>query len=323
MPAEAPVLITGAAGFIGSHLAEALLAGGGRVVGLDCFDEFYDPAVKRENAERLARAGGGRFTMIEADVRDARALGRVFDEHRPGSVVHLAARAGVRPSIADPALYADVNVTGTARALAAAQRAGCRRIVVASSSSVYGGNTKVPFAEDDDVSRPISPYAATKRACELLARTHHHLTGASVACLRFFTCYGPRQRPDLAIHSFMRRIARGEPVPVFGDGSTSRDYTFIRDIVAGVTAALERIEAHGFRVWNLGSSAPVRLDEMVESVARVVGRRPVIDRREPQPGDAPHTFADLTRSRAELGYEPSTPFEDGLAAQWAWLRDRL
>jgi len=316
-------LVTGVAGFIGSHVAEALLARGESVIGVDSFDSYYDPAVKRANVAEVARAGGDRFTLVEADIRDEAAMARAFTHYRPDSLVHLAARAGVRPSIADPALYADVNVVGTARLLAAAERAGRRRLVLASSSSVYGGNTKLPFAEADDVSRPISPYAATKRACELLAHAHQHLTGASVACLRFFTCYGPRQRPDLAIHKFMRMVHAGEPIPVFGDGSSSRDYTYIDDIVAGVLAALDRIDGRGYRIWNLGSSEPVRLSTMIEAAGAVVGKTPIIDRRPTQPGDAPHTYADLTRAGAELGYQPSTRFEDGLRAQWEWLKPRL
>lgn len=327
---DSVVLVTGAAGFIGSHVAEALLARGQRVVGIDNFDSYYDAAIKRGNVaaiERRAALTGGtpapsrraNFTLVEADIRDESAMGDVFAAHRPSTLVHLAARAGVRPSIIDPALYADVNVVGTARLLSAAERAGCGRIIIASSSSVYGGNTKIPFAETDDVSAPISPYAATKRACELLAHAHHHLTGASIACLRFFTCFGPRQRPDLAIHSFMRRIAQGEPIPVFGAGDSSRDYTFIDDIVSGVLAATERTDEFGFRIWNLGSSEPIRLSEMIDTIARVVGRAPVLDRKPPQPGDAPHTFADLTRSKAELRYSPSTAFEEGVRRQWEWM----
>ena len=314
--AQTTTLITGAAGFIGSHIARALLARGERVVGLDSFDDFYDPAIKRDRTAALAAVGGDRFTLIEADVRDEAAVERAYAEHGVGSTIHLAARAGVRPSIANPALYASVNVTGTAVMLEAARKAHPEGpFLLASSSSVYGNNKKVPFAEGDDVEAPISPYAATKRSAELLARTCHELYGMPTACLRFFTVYGPGQRPDLAIAKFMRLIHAGEPIPVFGDGSMQRDYTYIDDVVGGVLAARDRIGAHGYRIWNLGSDRPVRLDELIGMIGRVVGREPMIDRRPVPPGDVVRTCADLTRSRAELGYEPATGFEDGLGRQ--------
>jgi UDP-glucuronate 4-epimerase len=319
-------LVTGAAGFIGSHVSQALLARGGanaRVVGLDNFDSFYAEPIKRDNIAQIERGAGGRFTLVQGDLRDAGALEQLFSEHKPDTVIHLAARAGVRPSIADPALYADVNVLGTTRLLLAAENAGCKRLVLASSSSVYGGNTKLPFSETDDVNEPISPYAATKRACELLAHTHHHLYGASVACLRFFTVYGPCQRPDLAISKFMKRIAAGEPIPFFGAGDSSRDYTFIEDIVSGVLAAVDHIDTHGYRIWNLGSSSPISLTEMIDAVAAIVGCDAIIDRKPTQPGDAPHTFADVSRSHEELGYAPAMKFHDGLKQQWDWLKPSL
>lgn len=321
-------VVTGAAGFIGSSVAMALLQRGWRVVGIDNFDPFYSPEVKRANAAACAAAatvsgGGGRageFELVELDICDAGAMIAAVGEASPELVIHLAAKAGVRPSIEDPVGYARSNVLGTAIVLEACQRAGAQRIVCASSSSVYGDNEKIPFAEADEVSRPISPYASTKAACELIAHAHHALHGQPVAMLRFFTVFGPRQRPDLAISRFMGLIAAGEPVPMFGDGSTSRDYTFIDDIVVGILAAAEAIERRGFRVWNLGSDTPVRLDEMIEQVARVVGKPPLIERRPRQPGDVERTWADLTRSRAELGYAPSTTFADGLRAQWEWMR---
>ena len=315
------VLVTGAAGFIGSHVAQALAARGGRVVGVDNFDSYYDESIKRNNIAQIEHAAGDRFGLIEMDIRDADALKNAFERCRPDTVIHLAARAGVRPSIERPALYADVNVVGTMRLMQSASDSGCRRLILASSSSVYGGNTKLPFSEEDDVSAPISPYAATKRATELLAHAHHHLTGASIACLRFFTCYGPRQRPDLAIHKFLRLVAAGEPIPVFGAGDSSRDYTYIDDIVAGALSAMERVDDAGYRIWNLGSSEPITLTTMIDTIARVVGREAIIDRKPTQPGDAPHTFADLARSTAELGYAPTTSFADGVAAQWRWLKD--
>lgn len=322
-PASGAVLVTGAAGFIGSHVCEALLKRGQRVVGIDNLDPYYDVNLKQRNLDDINRTAGAfknRFEFVEADICDEPAVRRAFVESRPAAVIHLAAKAGVRPSIADPVAYARANVLGTSVILEESRRSGCERFVMASSSSVYGNNPKVPFAEDDDVSRPISPYAATKRACELIGHTHWALTKTPVACLRFFTVYGPRQRPDLAIRSFMERIARGEEISMFGDGSTSRDYTFIDDITAGVLGALDRIDRHGFRVWNLGGSEPVALREMISTIERVVGKQARIRPAKAQPGDVERTFADLTRSREELGYAPRTRFEAGVARQWEWSR---
>jgi UDP-glucuronate 4-epimerase len=316
------ILLTGAAGFIGSHTAERLLGAGCTVIGVDNFDRFYDPAIKRRNLAEVSRhPSAARFTLIEADLCDADAMAAIFDAHRPTGVIHLAARAGVRPSIEQPALYAHVNVEGTTVMLEAARRtAECARFVMASSSSVYGNNPKVPFAETDDVNAPISPYAATKRSCELIAHTYSHLYKLPVASLRFFTVFGPRQRPDLAIGKFIRLVSRGEPIPFFGDGSTSRDYTFIEDIVTGVLGAYDRIPHHGYRIWNLGGSDPVTLREMVDAIGRVVGKAPNIQPLPLQPGDVERTFADLSRSTAELGFRPTTAFEDGVRRQWEWFR---
>lgn len=316
----ATIAVTGAAGFIGSHLAGALLARGHRVVGIDNFDPFYDRSLKEENVRGLASGGG--FTLAEGDICDSAWLSRLLARERPEGVVHLAAKAGVRPSVEDPVGYARANVLGTASVLEAARAAGVSRLVVASSSSVYGNNPKTPFAEDDAVDAPISPYAATKRACELQCFTHHHLTGTPTCCLRFFTVYGPRQRPDLAIGSFMRRLAAGETLSVYGDGSTSRDYTYIDDIVAGVISAYERIPRFGYRVWNLGSDHPVRLDELIAAIGGVVGVEPRITHTPPLAGDVERTWADLTRSRAELGYDPKTPVRTGIERQFAWMRGR-
>ena len=322
------VLVTGAAGFIGSHTSEALLVRGadsiGKVIGVDNFDPFYDEAIKRANLDEITKSDtDNRFVFEQTDIRDRDAIESVFRKHKPTSVIHLAARAGVRPSIEDPAGYARVNVEGTTNILECSRIAGSARVVVASSSSVYGNASRVPFSEDDDISKPISPYAATKCATEGLCHAHHYLYGVPVACLRFFTVFGPRQRPDLAISKFFRLIDQGEAIPMFGNGATSRDYTFIEDIVSGVLASMDRIDEHGFRVWNLGGSSPVTLDEMIASVARTVGKEAIIDHQPSQMGDVERTFADLTRSKADLGYEPQTTFEEGLARQWAWYSQRI
>ncbi|GJQ29510.1 MAG: epimerase [Phycisphaerae bacterium] len=316
MPELRPILVTGAAGFIGSHVCQALLARGNRVVGVDNFDPFYPKADK----ERNLREVGPALTFEPGDITDAPAMDALFARHHPVGVIHLAAKAGVRPSIADPVGYAHTNITGTAVMQHAAARAGCERLVVASSSSVYGNSPEAPFRETQDVSRPISPYAASKCATELLGHTHHALTGMPTAELRFFTVFGPRQRPDLAIAKFLAAVRDGRPVTLFGDGSMSRDYTFIDDIVAGVLAAYDRIPQHGYRVWNLGGNRPVALGEMLATIERVVGKKADIRREPMQPGDVDRTWADLTRAAAELGYQPRTPFEAGVTRQWAWVR---
>ncbi len=313
------MLITGAAGFIGSHLVERFHSRGFRVIGLDNFDPFYPRTTKERTVAHLRERCPG-FVMVEGDITDAPALRRLFAEHRPETVVHMAAKAGVRPSIEDPAGYSHANVTGTACVLAEASRAGAARVVVASSSSVYGNCPSVPFAETMDVSEPVSPYAATKRACELIGYTHWTLTRTPVAMLRFFTVFGPRQRPDLAIAKFMARISRGEEIEQFGDGSMSRDFTFVGDVVDGVLAACERIDAHGYRVWNLGHNHPVALRDMIHAISRVVGREARVRTVERPPGDVDRTWADLSRAEKELGYRPRVSFEEGLKRQWEWLR---
>ncbi len=321
MSIDRTILVTGAAGFIGSHTCEALLARGDRVVGLDNFDPFYDPRLKHRNLDAVrAAARPGAFEFVEGDICDDALVRSLLGRTRPTGVIHLAAKAGVRPSIADPAGYARANVLGTSVMLEESRRAGVGRFVMASSSSVYGNHPKAPFAETDDVSAPISPYAATKRACELLGHTHWHLTKMPTGCLRFFTVFGPRQRPDLAISLFLRRISRGETIQVFGDGSTSRDYTFIADIVRGILAAHDRVDRFGFRIWNLGHNEPVTLGDMVATIARTVGKPANITRAPAQPGDVERTWADLTRSSAELDYHPATPFAEGVARHWEWLR---
>lgn len=317
------VLVTGAAGFIGSHLAEALLARGHDVIAIDNLDPFYDEHRKRENlsaVEQAANSHGRSFSFVEGDVAEPGVVAGALRAHRCETIVHLAAKAGVRPSLADPTGYARANVVGTTAVLEAASAAGVARVVAASSSSVYGNNTKVPFSETDDVNAPISPYAATKRSCEIIASAHHDATGLPIAMLRFFTVFGPRQRPDLAISLFLRKVGAGETIRMFGDGSTSRDYTFVEDIVGGILLAIDRVDDHGFRVWNLGHDEPVRLDEMIATVGAVTGREPVIERTGMQPGDVDRTWADLSRSRAELGYAPTTSLREGMARQWDWMQ---
>ena len=309
------ILVTGGAGFIGSHLAERLLADGRDVVVLDNFDPFYAEADKLRN---LARASASRgFQLVRGDLRNQAELDAAFDARPVSAVVHLAARAGVRPSIEDPMLYASVNLDGTVRLLEACRRRGIDRFVFGSSSSVYGNNVKVPFAEDDPVDHPISPYAATKRAGELLAHTYHHLFEMKVACLRFFTVFGPRQRPDLAIRKFATLLAAGKPLPVFGDGSSGRDYTFVDDIVDGIVRALDR--ASGFHIWNLGGSHPVLLNDLIAKLARGLARTPELSRLPQQAGDVDRTWADVSRAKRELDWEPVTGFDAGLDSFLKWF----
>ena len=316
--ATRPILVTGAAGFLGSHVCEALVRRGHRVVGIDNFDPFYPRTTKERNLAEARRAGA--FAFFEADLCDHEHTLREFRRLRPQGVIHLAAKAGVRPSIADPVGFMRANVLGTQVVLDAAREAGCRRAVLASSSSVYGNAKVVPFSEEHAVDSPISPYAASKRACELLACTHHTLTKMPTACLRFFTVYGPRQRPDLAVSLFLGKVARGEVIEMFGDGTSSRDYTYCDDIVSGVLAAWDRIDAHGYRVWNLGNSSPVTLPEMIATIGRVTGREPKVSRKPMQAGDVERTYADIARSKRELAYEPRTAFEEGVRKQWEWMR---
>lgn len=317
------VLVTGGAGFIGSHLVDRLLARGDAVVCLDDFDDYYDPAIKRANLTAAQQQPA--FRLVEGDILDPQALAAAFAEP-PDVVVHLAARAGVRPSLADPRLYYRVNCEGTAALLETCREAGVHRFVFASSSSVYGGNTKVPFHEDDPVDHPVSPYAATKRAGELLCHTYHHLYGFEAVALRFFTVYGPRQRPEMAIHKFARLISEGQPIPVFGSLESSRDYTYVDDIIAGVVHAVERTFERPpgvrsrFRIYNLGESRTVPLGELVTLIGQALGVTPRVDRRPAQPGDVAATFADVTRARTELGYDPNVPIEEGLRRFAAWFR---
>jgi UDP-glucuronate 4-epimerase len=313
------VLVTGAAGFIGSHLGEALTARGDTVVGIDNFDPFYPRPDKERNLRKL-RAHPA-FSFHTLDILDADGLARLLT--RETVIVHLAARPGVRPSLADPAGYARVNVEGTTAILRAARDVGVTRIVFGSSSSVYGDDTPAPFREDATALQPLSPYAATKRGGELMLAAMAPLYGFRAAALRFFTVYGPRQRPDLAIHAFARRILAGEPITLFGDGSQSRDYTYCDDIVAGIIAALDwTAEAPvGLEIFNLGGNEPIPLRDMVAELGRALGREPKVAWAAMQPGDVQHTCADLTKSERMLGYHPRTSFSEGLRRFALWLED--
>jgi len=312
----ASILITGGAGFIGSHLTEALVRDGREVVVLDNFDDFYLPDVKRRNLEPMKGRPG--FILVEGDIRDEAIVEKVFATHPISVVVHLAARAGVRPSIEQPVLYADVNVTGTSVLLEACRRHGIAKFIFGSSSSVYGNNSKLPFSEKDEVDRPISPYAATKRAGELLCATYHELYRLNIFALRFFTVYGPRQRPEMAIHKFTRLIDRGLPVPRFGDGSTRRDYTYISDIVNGVLRAIERVQ--GFEIINLGGSVTTRLDELIGHLERHLNQKAIVESEPAQPGDVVATYADVEKARRLLGFEPEVRPDEGIGRFVDWYR---
>ncbi|MBV9126883.1 MAG: SDR family NAD(P)-dependent oxidoreductase [Verrucomicrobia bacterium] len=312
-------LVTGGAGFIGSHLVERLLADGHAVAVLDDFNDFYAPAIKHANLAAAREAG---VTLHTADLRDADAVARVIGGGKFDAIVHLAARAGVRPSIQQPRLYVDTNVVGTLNVLEAARAAGVRRVVFASSSSVYGLCQESPFREDFALLQTISPYAATKLAGEHLCSNYAHLFAMRIVALRFFTVYGPRQRPDLAIHQFTRRIARGEPIQQFGDGSTRRDYTYIDDILQGVLGALDLVNAGDdpfFDIFNLGESATTPLRDLIRQIETALGKKARIEQLPEQPGDVPHTCADISKARAQLGYRPQTPLEAGIPRFVEWF----
>ena len=321
------VLVTGCAGFIGSHVCEALLLRGVDVAGVDDLDEYYDVAMKHDNLAQLraaAASGGARFCFVKADVCDEKAVAAAFSEHAPQAVVHMAALAGVRSSVKHPARYARVNVEGTVTLLEACRKNAVRRFVYASSSSVYGNAEKVPTAEEDRTDRPLSPYAATKKAAELMCRAYCELWGMRAACLRFFTVYGERQRPDLAIHKFARLMLAGMEIPVFGPGDTARDYTYIADAARGVMSALDWTAAPGgaFEVFNLGSGRPVALNDMITVLEGALGTVARVARLPLQSTDPRVTFADISKARRVLGYEPSTPFEEGIERFVAWALSR-
>jgi len=309
------ILVTGGAGFIGSHLVERLLAEGHAVAVLDDFNDFYDPAIKRANVAAFA----GQVAIYEADLRDGAAVTRIVGEQRPEAIIHLAARAGVRPSIKDPQLYIDTNITGTWHLLEAARRHQVPRFISASSSSVYGVIKTAPFSEDMLIDQTISPYAATKMATEQFCSNYSHLYGLRTISLRFFTVYGPRQRPDLAIHSFTRAIDEGRPIQQFGDGSTRRDYTYIDDILQGVTACLG-YAGEKCDVFNLGESQTTTLRDLIATIERALGKKAVIEQLPEQPGDVPLTYANIDKARRLLGYAPTTQIAEGIPKFVEWYR---
>jgi len=312
------ILITGGAGFIGSHLAENLLLEGKfNLAIIDDLNDFYSPLLKRHNLATLATIG--KFLFFQVDIRSPEALALAFSEFCPDIIVHLAARAGVRPSLEEPLLYSETNVNGTLNLLELARRYKIRRFIFGSSSSVYGINSKIPFSEDDKIQQTISPYAATKAAGEHLCHTYSHLYGIRTICLRFFTVYGPRQRPDLAICKFSRMICEGKPIPVFGDGTTRRDYTYVDDIIQGVRAAID-YESTDFEIFNLGESQTVDLNRLISLLEENLGQEAIIERLPMQPGDVPVTFADISKARSLLGYNPQTKIDDGIPKFAEWFK---
>ncbi len=312
---EKKILVTGGAGFIGSHTVQRLLKEGWNVTILDEFNTFYDPAIKRANVETFE--GGAR--VVEGDIRDRDLVDRLFEESKFDAVIHLAARAGVRPSIDEPELYISTNINGTFNLLEASRKTGVPKFLFASSSSVYGVNKKVPFAETDPILSTISPYAATKMAGEQLCSNYHHLYGIKIMSLRFFTVYGPRQRPDLAISKFVRLIENGQPIDQYGNGNTGRDYTFIKDIVSGIFGSLH-YEDTGFEIFNLGGSESIKLHELISVVEEAVGKKAQINVLPEQPGDVPLTSADVSKAKRLLGYEPTTPIREGVPKFVEWYR---
>lgn len=319
---EETYLLTGCAGFIGSHLTEALLEQGKAVVGIDNFCDFYSPEIKRQNIAKALE--NSNFSLCEIDIRDKKSLTQVFEIHKPTRVIHLAAMAGVRPSIAQPELYTEVNILGTLNILELMKAFNVKKFVFASSSSVYGNNEKVPFAETDNVDRAISPYAATKKAGEVIAHTYHHLYDMDMALLRFFTVYGERQRPDLAIHKFTQMICEGQSIPFYGDGTTRRDYTYIKDIVAGILQALAHVENHEkvYEILNLGESRTISLQQMVATIENTLNKKAKINRQLMQPGDVSQTYADISKAKKVIGYNPQTDFEEGIDKFVKWFQNK-
>lgn len=311
------VLVTGGAGFIGSHLISALLHDGCEVVCIDDFNDFYDPHIKRQNIQPFLSQKT--FTLKEGDIRDKDFVEDVFSRHTFDHTIHLAARAGVRPSLENPALYVDVNIIGTYVLLEIVKKYSVKKVIFASSSSVYGNNTKVPFAEDDPVDFPISPYAVTKKTCELLCHTFHYLYAIDILCLRFFTVYGPRQRPEMAIHQCIDNSFNDHPMEMFGNGLTSRDYTYIDDIVRGICLAMEC--RRSYEIINLGNSHPIQLLDLIRCVERHTKKPVQLVRRPKQPGDVERTYADIAKARRLLGWKPSVDIEEGIRRTVKWYKE--
>jgi UDP-glucuronate 4-epimerase len=312
------ILVTGGAGFIGSHLCERLLSDRVKVICLDNFDSFYDPKIKIKNVEGVKKKFPEQFELVTGDIRNPEHLQETFRKDQIDLVVHLAARAGVRPSISDPLLYQDVNIRGTIVLLESCKAYGIKNFIFASSSSVYGENQRVPFTEEDLDIQPISPYGATKRAGELLCYSYHHLYGMNIACLRFFTAYGPRQRPEMAIHKFTRLIDRGEKIPIYGDGSSRRDYTYIDDLIDGILAVIRYHK--GFEIYNLGESQTTSLRELIRLIEEAFDKKATIEMLEPQPGDVSVTYADITKAKRMLKYQPGVKMEEGIKRFVDWYK---
>lgn len=314
------ILVTGGAGFIGSHLCERLLKEGHVVICLDNFDSYYDPNLKIRNVEEISQKYPGLFTVTRGDIRNRDHLTDLFKKSQVDAVFHLAARAGVRPSIADPLLYEDVNLRGTTMLLDACKEFKIHHFIFASSSSVYGENQRVPFSEKDLDIQPISPYGATKRAGELLCFSYHHLFKMNIACLRIFTAYGPRQRPEMAIHKFTSLINQGKEIPMYGDGSSKRDYTYIDDLIEGMMAVLQRHQ--GYEIYNLGESQTTSLKELIGMISSELGKKAKIKAMDPQPGDVSITYADITKAKQLLNYQPRVKMEEGIKRFVEWYRQR-
>lgn len=326
------ILVTGGAGFIGSNLVDNLiLEKDNKIIIIDNFNDFYNPNIKESNINEIKEnmkknnIEENRLVVYRVDIRDKSKINKIFDKEDINLVIHLAAMAGVRPSIEQPELYYDVNINGTLNLLEACKRNNIRKFILASSSSVYGNNKKVPFSENDTVDNPISPYAATKKSCELLCHTYHYLYNISIACLRFFTVYGPRQRPDLAIHKFTKLIMKDKEIPFFGDGSTERDYTYIDDIVDGIDKTIEWIyeDKNKFEIFNLGESQTISLKYMVETIEESLGKKAMKNILPMQPGDVMRTNADISKARKILGYNPSTNFELGISSFIKWIEKQI
>ena len=308
--------ITGSAGFIGSHLVDRLLDGGHSVISIDNFDDFYPREVKLQNISQAST--NSNFELIEGDIRDTELLDKIFSENKFDVVIHLAAKAGVRPSIDNSAEYYDVNISGTVSLLEAMKRHNLKDLIFASSSSIYGNNKNIPFLEADFVGYPISPYAATKKSGELICHTYHHLHNFKINCLRFFTVYGPRQRPDLAIHKFTKKIISGESIPVFGNGSSRRDYTYIDDIIQGIQLAINNLTS--FEIINIGESRTINLLDLISLIENEVEKKAIIDYLPFQPGDVEMTYADISKAKQLLNYNPTFKIEDGIKKFVDWYK---